>query len=185
MSEPRVAALDALPAELQVRLEAIGAGGRGPFGRRSTQSIVAEHLDILLTLQQAGASHADLAAILHLLGIATRTGDPLSAGALSSAISRAQAVKRPSSPNASRRAARPDAARRSPAREHKPPPPLQMPVYSPASEAPPSGIRSDPPARAPAPAGANARTSPRDGPLGAASVRRAGEILNLLDEEKG
>jgi hypothetical protein len=93
MSAPLTSiALELLPADMRSRLEALGARGRGPFGRVQTQEIVNAHLDVLLWLRQQGASHAQLAELLQALGITTREGHPLSAATISSAISRALAA---------------------------------------------------------------------------------------------
>jgi uncharacterized protein (DUF3820 family) len=88
-------AFELLPADMRSRLEALGAKGRGPFGRVQTQEIVDAHLDVLMWLRKEGASHAQLAELIQTLGITTREGQPLSAATISSAISRARASSGP------------------------------------------------------------------------------------------
>jgi hypothetical protein len=96
-----------LPEDLQAALTAIGAAGRGLFGNRNTQSIFDANLPTFERLYSFGASHLDVAAILHGIGITRADGEPLSAGTVSSALSRARRA-------AARKPVRPRGADRSP-----------------------------------------------------------------------
>jgi hypothetical protein len=194
MSDVLAAALARLPAELKARIERIGAEGRGAFGRRQTQAIVAEHLDTLRELRDdCGASHADIAELLHLLGISAEDGSALSAGTVSSAISRAQAArgrKRPahksaSPPRVSAGAARPDAAPYAPIRQ---PDPQRHVATSPlvAGDAAPAVYPELQSASPNSSVVEVARGPTKENPRKASSsVLHAAMILNLLDAEKG
>jgi hypothetical protein len=106
---PLPASLARLPEDLQAALTAIGAAGRGLFGNRNTQSIFDANLPALERLYGCGASHRDVAEILHAIGITRADGEPLSAGTVSSALSRARRA-------AARKPVRPRGADRSPRR---------------------------------------------------------------------
>src|SRR6202035_3485715 len=64
--------------------------GRGLFGHRDTQSIFDDNLATLEALYHIGASHSDVSQVLHDIGIGRGDGEPLSAGTVSSAMSRAR-----------------------------------------------------------------------------------------------
>ena len=83
--------LDCLSADMRRDLEALGRTGRGLFGRLRTQQIVKDNLDLIRRLRALPATHADLAALFAAVGITAKTGEPLTAGAISSAISREEA----------------------------------------------------------------------------------------------
>jgi hypothetical protein len=78
-----------LPVDLQAALIQIRSVGRGLFGHRDTQSIFDDNLASLERLYQIGASHFDVSQVLHDIGITRADGEPLSAGTVSSAMSRA------------------------------------------------------------------------------------------------
>jgi hypothetical protein len=103
---PLPAPLGRLPADLQAGLMALGGAGRGLFGHRNTQSIFSAHLPLLEHLYDLGASHRDVAEILHSVGITRPDGAPLDVGTVSSALSRARRLTAPK-PNSSRAADRP------------------------------------------------------------------------------
>jgi hypothetical protein len=173
--------LSCLPADLKARIAAIGEAGRGPFGRRSTQAIVAEHLEVLHELRDGyGASHADIAELLRVQGITAREGAALSAGTVSSAISRASAdIDR-----TRRRSPAPRAptgtAPRAPAQLPGAMPPVHGGHPGLDAAAPP---RSAPSSHSPGAAVVLGR-SMEDPSTGAASALRAGSILNQLAAEK-
>jgi hypothetical protein len=79
-----------LPVDLQAALIQIRSVGRGLFGHRDTQSIFDNNLASLERLYQIGASHFDVSQVLHDIGITRADGEPLSAGTVSSAMSRAR-----------------------------------------------------------------------------------------------
>jgi len=79
-----------LPVDLQAALIQIRSVGRGLFGHRDTQSIFDDNLASLERLYQIGASHFDVSQVLHDIGITRADGEPLSAGTVSSAMSRAR-----------------------------------------------------------------------------------------------
>lgn len=187
MSETLAAWLADLPSELRERIEAIRVNGRGTFGRRPTQEIVAEHLEVITALQtDHGASHADLAAILHESGVSARRGGPLSSGTLSSAISRAEANRgrkrrKASSRRSSASVALPDAALATIRQEILIPPAIATQTTAgavvPTAAVPQSTDVSRGRATIHRP------SSPAHAAAGGA--QRAAEILNLLSEEKG
>jgi hypothetical protein len=84
------APLACLPADLQAALSLICDAGRGPLGHRDTRSIFGDNLAILERLYRIGASHFDVSQILRDIGITRPSGEPLSVGTVSSAMSRAR-----------------------------------------------------------------------------------------------
>jgi hypothetical protein len=103
---PVPAALVRLPADLQAEFVSLGAAGRGLFGHRRTQWIFDANLLLFDQLYSLGASHRDVAEILHAVGITRTDGVPLDVGTVSSALSRARRAGAPR-PNRSRAADRP------------------------------------------------------------------------------
>jgi hypothetical protein len=85
------AILEALPADVGIRLKELREVGRGPFGNMTTQQVVDRNLDLIRRLRALGATHADSADVLMAYGITTDHGKPLAPATLSSAISRAEA----------------------------------------------------------------------------------------------
>jgi hypothetical protein len=98
---PVPAVLVRLPADQQAEFVALGAAGRGLFGHRRTQSIFDANLPLFDQIYSLGASHRDVAEILHALGITRKDGAPLGIGTVSSALSRARRAAAPR-PNRSR-----------------------------------------------------------------------------------
>jgi hypothetical protein len=103
---PLPASLARLPTDLQTELIALGVAGRGLFGHRDTQNIFDTNLPLFERLYSLGASHPDVAEILHAIGITRANGTPLGVGTVSSALSRARLAAAPR-PKRSRAADRP------------------------------------------------------------------------------
>jgi hypothetical protein len=83
--------LDQLPPRYQEELVALGKAARTLLGKpRKFQDVVDRRLDVFERLLSGGLSYAEIALLLHEVGVARPDGWPLPESTLSSAVSRSR-----------------------------------------------------------------------------------------------